>query len=75
MHAFEKVHTMTDYYDGPRKGIADFNGQPHVFEAESQDNDDDFSTFVLSPTTGEVFRLSLEDWAHLAPLGNSLPYG
>jgi len=41
-NAFEKVHTMTDYYDGPRKGIADFAGQPHFFESGLNDDNDAF---------------------------------
>jgi len=34
---YERVYTMTDYYDGPRKGIADFEGRPHLYEAEWDD--------------------------------------
>jgi len=33
---------MTDYYDGPRKGIADFAGQPHFFESGLNDDNDAF---------------------------------
>lgn len=31
---FERVHTMEDYYDGPRRGIANFRGAPHLYESE-----------------------------------------
>jgi hypothetical protein len=36
---FEKVYTMTDYYDGPRRGIADFDGRPHFYDSEWDDLD------------------------------------
>ena len=29
---YEHVHTVLDYYDGPRKGVADFDGQPHLYD-------------------------------------------
>lgn len=29
--SFEPVHEVTDYYQGPRTGIADFRGVPHNF--------------------------------------------
>jgi hypothetical protein len=29
---YECVFTVTDYYDGPRKGIANYNGRPHFYE-------------------------------------------
>lgn len=32
--SFERVYTVTDYHDGPRRGIADFNGKPHLFVSE-----------------------------------------
>jgi hypothetical protein len=37
---YERVHTMTDYYDGPRKGLANFEGMPHLYEAEWDDQAD-----------------------------------
>ncbi len=61
---FEKVYTMTDWYDGPRSGVADFDGKPHLYMSEWDDRADDYaSTFVLSPISPEVFQLALEDWA------------
>jgi hypothetical protein len=32
---FEEVFTVTDYYDGPRKGIANVRGKPHFATASS----------------------------------------
>jgi hypothetical protein len=28
---YETVHTMEDYYDGPREGFADVEGKPHFY--------------------------------------------
>ncbi len=29
---YEQVFTVLDYYDGPRSGIANYNGAPHFYE-------------------------------------------
>jgi len=67
MASFETVYTMTDYYDGPRGGIADFCGVPHVYESTYADIEDKpgvaKDAFRLSPVTPEVFELALEAWA------------
>ena len=67
MSKFETVHTMTGYYDGPREGIADFCGVPHVYESMYADVADQpgvaDDVFRLSPVTPEVFELALEAWA------------
>jgi len=34
---FEIVYTCTDWYDGPRGGIADYQDVPHLFESEFGD--------------------------------------
>lgn len=61
---FERVYTMTDYYDGPRGGIADFEGRPHVYESEWDVAADDYAnTFRLSPSELDVVALALEDRA------------
>lgn len=60
--SYEKVYTVTDYYDGERAGIADFNGQPHYYECLFDDSIGYLSTFLLHPIDSETFRLALEDW-------------
>ena len=60
---FEKVYTVTGYYDGPRQGTADFNGTPHLFVSEFENETQEFGMYRVSPVTGEVFELALEDWA------------
>jgi hypothetical protein len=54
---------MTDFYDGPRKGIADFQGRPHLYESEWDRVVDDYaSMFRLSPVEPAVFALAMESW-------------
>jgi hypothetical protein len=60
---YERVHTMTDYHDGPRRGIADYGGKPHLYESEWDDQADDYTaTFRLSPAPPPVLALALESW-------------
>lgn len=60
---YERVFTVTDYYDGPRKGIANYNGHPHFYECVFDEAKDDYSElFRLTPLDGEIFRLAIEDW-------------
>jgi hypothetical protein len=60
---FEVVHTVPDWYDGPRGGIADYDGVPHLFESEWSDRKDlDPDTFLLMPIDANTFSLVMEDW-------------
>jgi hypothetical protein len=64
MADFETVHTMTDFYDGPRGGVANFHGSPHVYESQFSDSINNYTdSFRLSPIADDVFQLALEDWA------------
>ena len=61
---FEIVYTLTDWYDGPRRGIANYNDNPHLFESEWQDGEDlNADTFLLMPIDADTFSLALEDWS------------
>lgn len=60
---FELVYTMTDYWDGPRGGIADYQGAPHLYQSEWDDLQDEYaSTFRLSPIGPDVLKAALEAW-------------
>jgi hypothetical protein len=64
MDVFEIVHTVTDWYDGPREGISEFHGHPCLYRSEWRNGEDiDADTFLLMPTDADVFSLALEDWA------------
>lgn len=57
---YEPVHALTDWYDGPRRGIAEYGGRPHRFESEWSDGED---IFLLMPLDADTLALALEDWA------------
>ena len=60
---YEIVFTVSDYYDGPRSGIANYRGNPHYYECVFDDNNEEYSNiFQLMPVDEESFRLALEDW-------------
>jgi len=60
---YERVFTVTDYYDGPRKGIANYHGLPHLDECIFDEAKDDYSElFRLTPLDTEIVRLAMEDW-------------
>ena len=61
--AWDRVYTVNDYYDGPRLGIADVDGVPHIYEAEFDHSSDEYGdTFFVSPVDEGLFALVLEDW-------------
>jgi hypothetical protein len=60
---YETVFTVTDYSGWPRKGIANHQGTPHLFEWVSNDpKNEDSRLFRLTPLNAEVFQLAMEDW-------------
>jgi hypothetical protein len=60
---YEPVFTMTDYYDGPRAGIASFSGKPHAYASPPNFYEEGFDDFYqLRPVDDETLRLALEDW-------------
>jgi hypothetical protein len=55
---------MTDYYDGPRGGIADYCGRAHLYRSLWTDSDGGSSDFFeLIPIDEQTVELALEDWA------------
>ncbi len=58
----EKVYVENDWYDGPRIGIADFNGVPHRFVAHFEDLKGYEDTFSLFPIAKEELELEVEQW-------------
>ena len=57
------VFTVTDYYDGPRKGIANYQGKPHLYECIFDETADVYSeSFLLTPLDLETFQLAMEGW-------------
>ncbi|MCB1034154.1 MAG: hypothetical protein KDD47_10010 [Acidobacteria bacterium] len=61
--AYERVHTVSVYYDGPREGVADYGGAPHRYKNEWNNEENDWAeTFELTPVDEETFRLEVERW-------------
>ena len=60
---FDIVHTITDWYDGARAGVADLAGRPHYYESQFDYLRGDRSdTYLLRPIDEETFWLAMEDW-------------
>src|SRR5437868_13605566 len=63
MSEYEIVHTITDWYDGARAGIADLNGAPHYYENQWLEGEQNWSDiYFLKPLDAKTFALALEDW-------------
>jgi hypothetical protein len=60
---YERVYTVTSYWDCPRSGIADCDGQPHVYESVFEEEADDYGDFFLRPVDETTLALALEAWA------------
>ncbi len=60
---YETVFIVTDYYDGPRKGLANYQGNPHFYECVFDEGQDEYSDqYRLTPIDDETFKLAMEDW-------------
>jgi hypothetical protein len=60
----ERVYTINEWYDGARKGIADYHDQPHYYECLPwEESPQTADTYALTPLDERTFRLALEDWA------------
>jgi hypothetical protein len=61
---YEEAFTVMDYYDGPRKGVANFRGQPHFYDCIFDERNDEYSDlYHLTPLSQRIFELAKEDWA------------
>jgi len=61
--AWDRVYTVNDYYDGPRLGIADVDGVPHIYESEFDHSSDEYGdAYFVSAIDEGLFALVLEDW-------------
>lgn len=61
--ARDRVYTVNNYYDGPRLGVADVDGVPHIYEAEFDHTSDEYGdTYFVSPIDESLLALVLDDW-------------
>jgi hypothetical protein len=62
--SLDRVLTVNDYYDRPRFGVAEYRGVPDIYEADFDNNSDEYGdTYFLSPIEQELLELVFEDWA------------
>jgi hypothetical protein len=60
---YEIVFTVQDYQDGPRSGVANFDGKPHFYACVFDDVHDDYTdSYILTPITEQTFEAALENW-------------
>ena len=61
---WEKVFTVTEYYDGPRQGVANFKGQPHFYDCIFDEVRSNYSNlYRLTPVGPQILALAEEDCA------------
>lgn len=60
--SFGRVHTLPDWYDGPRGGLADYRGEPHFFQSLFLDLAGDPDFYLLWPAASDEVALALEEW-------------
>jgi hypothetical protein len=61
--SFEPVYAVTDYHDGPLRGVADFGARPHVFQGRLDPDRDEYPrVFELWPIDEDTLRMVREDW-------------
>ena len=61
---YEEVLIVTDYYDGPRQGVANFKGEPHFCDCIFDEMRSDYSNlYRLTPISPHILDLAREDWA------------
>lgn len=61
---WERVHTMTGWYDGPTGGVADVDGVPHIYVRDFSDARDGWTeNYWLQPVGVERLALILEQRA------------
>ena len=58
----EKVYVENEWYDGPRKGVANFNGVAHRFVACYQSEKGYLDSFKIFPISGHELELEIEQW-------------
>ena len=59
------MYSVTEYWDGPREGVADYGGAPHIYRSVWRREADDWDSdrYFLCPVTPEQAALAIEEWA------------
>jgi hypothetical protein len=60
---YEVVFTVTDYYDGPLRGIANYHDSPHFYDCIFDEAQNEYSElFRITPVDSATFDLAMEAW-------------
>lgn len=60
---FQTVYFITDWWDGPKTGFADFNREIHCFERVfDYEKEDGFNLYVMRPVSAEEYTLQVESY-------------
>jgi hypothetical protein len=60
---YETVFTVMEYSGWPRRGIANYQGKPHLYDWVSTEGaSHESQLFRLMPLSAEIFQLAMEDW-------------
>ena len=59
---YEKVYTLEGWYDGPRSGVADYKGKPHIYESNWREDEDLPYLYDLKPINKSELKLVMEMW-------------
>src|SRR5687768_23613 len=61
---WEKVHTVSDYWEGPILGVADVDGVPHLYEKVFSEEENDYiDRYRVMPIDQQLYSLLMETWA------------
>jgi hypothetical protein len=72
----ERVYTIADYYDGPREGVADFQGKRHIYKCQFSEAEDDWTDlFWLMEINQDLLELAKEQWAIFLRWSSELKLG
>lgn len=63
---FERAYVELEWYDGPRKGLADIDGVPPYFEGRDYDRADEADEYVVWPASEAAAAMEREQWAIFA---------
>lgn len=59
----EDVFVENEWYDGPRAGVANVNGQPNRFVSQYDEEDNEYlGTFLVWPIEPDELALEQEQW-------------
>jgi hypothetical protein len=59
---FERVHVESEWYDGPRAGLADVDGKPHYFEGWNHDPAGEHEEYRVWPASDVAVEWEREQW-------------